>query len=49
MEAVCNSDTKCGQNEGDCDSDSDCKDGCKCVQSTAFWGLGTDYCQLSKL
>jgi len=37
----CSSSCRCDVNEGDCDSDSDCRSGLYCKQQS-----GTDYCRI---
>ena len=55
QENCCHKDNKCGENEGDCNSDSDCKEGLKCgsnncaqtkriVNQTSFWDADDDCC-----
>ena len=48
--SCCTTTNKCGEDEGDCDIDSDCKDGLQCgtdncsQKSGLQWGPGDDCC-----
>ena len=49
-DSCCTEDNKCGEQEGDCDKDSDCLDGLKCGEnncaskSGSEWDAGDDCC-----
>ena len=48
--SCCTTTNKCGENEGDCDTDSQCKEGLKCgtdncIGKSGFqWGAADDCC-----
>ena len=54
-DACCSKMNKCGEDEGDCDSDSHCKDGLKCGNSNCSqksgyqWDATDDCCYSKKL
>ena len=40
----CTPSNKCGEDEGDCDSDNDCQGGLKCGTNNCQWGDWDDCC-----
>ena len=41
VDNCCSEDTKCGEMEGDCNSDKDCKEGLKCGENNCNANAGT--------